>query len=760
MNTGIFVQHKPIRLLPEALRNQIAAGEVVERPASVLKELVENSLDAGASDVCVTLEDGGQTLLAVRDNGTGIAPQDLELAVTRHATSKVASFSDLIHVASYGFRGEALPSIGSVADLRVESAFAPLRGKAGAEEADAAAGVKTKGATDMTASAAGGASDATYDRQAAFIRVRHGEVADRGISSLHQGTLVEVRDLFANVPARLKFLKTPSTELKRCQESLLRLALARQDVGFRLVAVGGGKEREIFRLEAGVGLGQRLAALWPPQVVDNLVALDEERKGVRVSGLISLPQSVQARGDRIFFYVNHRPVTNRLLLQAFREAYKGRLTSREYPQAVLFIEIDPQEIDVNVHPAKTEVRFRDERAMFSALLGAVQSALSRQAGAVLGFAPNDAGCGFGEAARAAHGPNLLPLPPLYQKQQRPGGDADGDMGFPSGAGESEGLSTPGAPDGFSERRPRPEGFWGTLDRPRIVDFPEYRNAVDDVTGGAYANGPDHGATGDAKNGPSAGADGKATGLFASSRVFPVHGAAKASEAQAAFGSYAGPGPAGPGVSDAPAVPDAPAVSMQYEDGTASVCSGGYPVRVGPLLCLGQVADTYLVIVRDDTLLLVDQHAAHERVLYHAMEQDAGRAQSQLLALPTQIPLHPSERSRLEERYPDLQKLGFQLTVEENRVTVSGVPPLLGRSDGLALLRDIVSEKIDGLGSILNSMACKSAIKAGQKLTADEAAGLLRQWMNTPSCAFCPHGRPSVLSFAPADLEKMFKRTIG
>ena len=686
-------QHRAISLLPPTLRNQIAAGEVVERPASVLKELVENSLDAGATDIAVTLEDGGQSLLAVRDNGHGLPAGELELAVTRHATSKLASFAELLNVASYGFRGEALPSVASVSDLLLESAFA------------------------------GSGAAATDAEQAAFIRVRHGETVASGPSSLHAGTLVTVRELFANVPARLKFLKSPATELKRCQETLIRLALARPDVNFSLsVSDGSGKSRELLRLGAGLSLLERVGRIWPEQVAQGLIPVDGERHGIRVRGLVSLPRLAQARGDRLLLYVNKRPVNDRLLLRALREAYKGRLTSREYPQAVLFLEISPPEVDVNVHPAKSEVRFRDERAVFSAVLKSVENALAAHD-------PVFAGPGAEALEEYPFAGGEALFPPLHQGRLYPAGGglsagvSDPDSAaasLPAGGQNGRPDSWPDVlPDTLPDTRPdaRPDGFWGSLDRPRLVDAP-------------------------AQFGAGFSDEEEPADFSDSGRVGPGDAV---SEAATAYRPDAWSGAARP----------APAAS-----GRAAPDGDGYPVRVEGLLCLGQLADTYLILLHGDKLLLLDQHAAHERVLLHGLERQTGAAQSQLLALPDELALHPAELARLQDMFPRLTRIGYSLESRERGVSVLGVPPLLGRAQGLALLRDILADRTDGMDDLLHLMACRSAIKAGQRLTGDEAAGLLGRWLATPDRSFCPHGRPTVLSFAPTDLEKMFKRKIG
>ncbi len=635
-----------IRLLPPELRNQIAAGEVVERPASVLKELVENSLDADAARVDVRLDNGGQSLIRVQDDGCGIAAEELELSVTRHATSKIVLMVDLVRLRSYGFLGEALPIIASGSRFRIVSAC-------------------------------GG--------EAHCVEVEHGRLLSSSPAALHKGSIVEVRDLFSNIPARLKFLKTPATEFKRAQDWLARLALARADVGFSLRS----GEREVLHFLPGQSLRDRLALLWPHLIVEALRPFEGERHGIRAHGLAALPTVSQPRGDRILLFVNSRPVTDKRLLAAVREAYKGRLTSRDYPQVVLFVDMDPREVDVNVHPAKSEVRFRDESAVFSACLHAVQSALTTSFTAALEDADAD-----------------------------PAGLADGPLfPAPEAAGERS-ASEPAAP--------RPQGFWGRLDNPPLLDRPENPDGADNPTEGWRVSAP--------------------AGQGAVPRVF-----APVEEDVASYGPPAAQSFPPESTAAPEAVPDAfPAAASEPRERE--------PLRIGPFAYLGQVADTYLVL-RDagGALLLLDQHAAHERVLYARLRRGGFAGTGQCLALPLELGLHPAERERFQELRERLESLGFALECAGDALLVRAMPPVLSRAEARDFLREALAGRKDDLAGMFISMSCKGAIKAGQRLTDDEAAGLLRQWLAVPEREYCPHGRPCVLRWDAAALEKLFKR---
>lgn len=674
-----MINHRrPIRLLPPELRNQIAAGEVVDRPAGVVKELVENSLDAGARTIHVTLENGGQTLIRVQDDGAGVPEAELELAVTRHATSKIASLAELMSVHSFGFRGEALPSIASVSAFTMTSA--PLR-------EDGAPG------------------------EAHFVEVAHGTVKGAGPAALHQGTVVEVRDLFANIPARLKFLKTPATELKRAQEWLTRLALARPDVAVTLT-VGG---REVLRFPAAQRLYDRLAVIWPPLIMEALRPFDHTGHGIRVHGFAGSPKVSQPRADRIYFYVNGRAVTDKRLMAAVRQAYKGRLTTRDYPQVLLFMEMAPEEVDVNVHPAKSEVRFRDESAVFSAVLRAVGGALEDLA------VIQDDGDANAAHVSVATGPEAL----------------------------RETATRPSPP-----ASPRPLGFWGDIDEDRIFQATGKRR-MDDAADTEIRIG-----------GPPSGYDRRVPedmpGLeeTASDYGFRLPHASRTEERgedipagpSALFASVpASASTPGPDTGPEPAYAPEPEAIPDATDAHGHV-------RVGRYLYLGQVAATYLVLRdADGSLLLLDQHAVHERVIYARMRRGGFAGAGQLLALPLELSLHPAERERFFQLRDTLESLGFSLEYSGESLRARSIPPVLDRAAAQAFLQEAVAGRKDDLSALFISMSCKAAIKAGQRLTDDEAAGLISQWMHVPEREFCPHGRPCVLRWTAADLEKLFKR---
>lgn len=610
--------------MPPELCNQIAAGEVVERPASVVKELVENSLDAGATQIDVRLDNGGQTLISVQDNGFGIPENQLELAITRHATSKIATSSDLDHITSYGFRGEALPSIASVSKFRIISLSQ--------REKDAG--------------------------PAACLEVEHGRNISFTCACLPIGTKVEVRDLFANMPGRLKFLKNPATELKRAQNWLFRLSLAQTRTGFTFSA----GERPVFRFPPNQDLRSRLKQVWPPEIVEELLAFECQMHGITVKGFAAPPHLHQPRPDRIYFYVNNRAVNDKRLLSAVREAYKGRLISKDYPQTVLFIEINPEEVDVNAHPAKTEVRFRNESAIFSAVFAALGNTFKTSA-------------------------------------------------FPVSA---------------------PDGFWGSIDHPPVLSEkkPSIKSADKSIqTATRYNLSPDNKL--------------KTSQEYSKDTLIKNAGCMPKSE-------Y-----------------NAPADFNNFE--IAETCLSGFNQQASEpalktqsalngLEYLGQIARTYLLL-RDSTgaLLLVDQHAAHERIIFSHIKSGAMAGCCQYMLEPVLLPLQPAMHERYKELESLLKNFGYVIEHKEDKILVKAIPEMLDRACAKDFLLECLSERKDNPQELFAKIACKSAIKAGQKLSQDEAYELLRQWHTSPDYEFCPHGRPCFLRWDAAALEKMFKR---
>jgi DNA mismatch repair protein MutL len=576
-----------IKVLPPGLQNQIAAGEVVERPASVVKELMENSLDAGARTLKVYLESGGQGLIEVMDDGLGLEPHELPLALTRHATSKISSMEELAGVISFGFRGEALPSIASISQMTICSC--------------------------------------PGDRVEGFcLKLLYGQNIDQGPVAMTRGTRVRVENLLANVPARLKFLKTRATESKKCVESFLRPCFVHLDADFELFS----ESRSLYRFFPGQTLLERIRAIWPAQVSEALNEFSIEQGEMKVHGLASTPDSTQGRADRLLFYVNNRPVSDRMLLSAVRQAYSGRLLSREYPQAVIFIDLPPEEVDVNVHPAKNEVRFRSEKEIFSLVSRAIRSCIDT--GVHVSMAP---------------------------REEDPGE-----------------ISEEGGPEEFSYQ-------WASQEK----TFKRLR------------------------------------------------------EKHSGFGSR-------PGLSLEPG----PETSLDDN-------KKAYYIR--DLKYLGQIKKSYLLFLKaDSSLLIVDQHAAHERIMLERIRRGFQKTVVKRLAVPEKLSLHPSELSVLQNIWKDLKKMGFILEISSSdALLVSGIPGFMSPAQAVFSLRDILSQKKQDLEEIFIAMACRTSIKSGTGLTPDEAVGLMDKLINCENHEFCPHGRPVVKEIGDRDLEKMFKR---
>lgn len=699
------MQARPIHLLAPELRNQIAAGEVVERPASVVKELIENSLDAGAQTIHVSIENGGQSSIRVQDDGFGIPAAELELAATRHATSKISNLQELLAISSYGFRGEALPSIASVSHFRMTSA---------------------------------------WQGEAATIEIQHGHILGMQPAALHKGTIVEVLNLFENIPARLKFLKSPATEQKRALDGMIRMALAYPERAFRFTS----GERELVRFDAGQDLRQRLCVLWPTLITDTLQAFDATRQDIRVHGLAAAPQASQPKADRMYFYVNGRAVSDKRLLAAVREAYKGHLTSREYPQIVLFMDIAPEEVDVNVHPAKSEVRFRDESAVFAAVLRALR--------------------------------------PLFEQQHAPLPSASSGI-LPSGLAASSVLSAPAAalgPNGLhsspsttQSTAPRPLGFWGSVDEAPILRRTD-KDELLPLPPLGYLTGKGLAEQPAAYTATGSGAEGMETRFapFAAAQAEKDQYPAENSDLQL-------PWPL-PETEVGGAQEHHPATYLEaitaVQQGPHNVSGPASeqvhtrvesPHSTGEYSYWGQIAGTYLVL-RDGAgaLVLLDQHAVHERILYHRMHQNGFAGTGRLLMVPLELPLHPAEVERVFALRDTLKNLGFSFelgrqagpnhTPETGQsLQVRATPPLLERAGAIEFLREALAGRKDDLSAVFISMACKAAIKAGQQLSTDEALGLIAQWQDLPDRDFCPHGRPCVLRWDAHDLEKLFKRRV-
>ncbi|WP_353192310.1 DNA mismatch repair endonuclease MutL [Pandoraea pnomenusa] len=643
---------RAIRVLPDQLISQIAAGEVVERPSSVVKELLENALDAGAQALQIKLEEGGVRRIAITDDGGGMSAEQLPLALTRHATSKIRTLDELESVLTLGFRGEALASIASVAQLTLSS-----------RQIDAPHATAIDGNTGALTPAAGPV-----------------------------GTTVDVRDLYFNTPARRKFLKTEQTEFGHCMDVIRRSALARPDVGFSILH----NNRAVEHWNAS-DAATRVSRVLGNDFADAHLALDEGAAELRLSGFVGLPTASRGRADQQFFFVNGRFVRDKLLTHAVRAAYEDVLHGDRYPAYVLYFELPPQLVDVNVHPSKIEVRFRDARSVHQFVFHAVQRALSRAAGS-------------GGATHAAH-------------------LTDGG-GLAAGSGGLGGVT-----GGFAGARPA--GGFGT-------------------PGGSNWN------------------------ARAQQGTLPV--AQPLSVYDNLFGRTAPPAPrpyGQPGVTDAPPRP-------YLNDGAATDAQGGSALTGGlesagtgaqdvmsleqPLgFALGQLHGIYILAQNAYGLVLVDMHAAHERILYERFKQ-ALVEQSvpvQPLLIPVTFFADPVEIGTAEEHQETLTALGFDLAaMSPTTLAVRAIPALLDGADAQALARAVLADLRQYGGSrvlterqheLLGTLACHTAVRANRRLTHEEMNALLRQMEATERADQCNHGRPTWYQLTLGDLDKLFMR---
>ncbi len=630
-----------IRRLPDTLVNRIAAGEVIERPAAALRELVENALDAGATRIAVRLEGGGIDRIEVTDDGHGMSPDELLLAVQRHCTSKLGRDSEgdehvLVRIATLGFRGEALPSIGAAARLTLTS--------------------RTRVAP-----------------HASRLHVAGGAVGTVEPAAGAAGTRVVVEDLFYATPARRKFLKQPRTEAEQGAASLRRLALSAPAVAMRLEVDG----RVEFDLPAQ-DRAQRLGALLGPEAAGCLLAVDATRDGYRLSGYACAPSLSRATAAAQGLIVNNRPVGDPVLRSAVRVAYRDVIAAGRHGVVALYLELPPDELDVNVHPAKSELRFRQPDAVRSLVIGGVRRALSGGAGSM---APHPSWRG---ARVTATPPRPLPR------------EADGGWTV-------DGAALTRGPAGLAETQLP------------LAALPAARSVADLAALSADDARPDDAAR-------------------SASSPNPTH-AAPASAAGAEPGPWAG------------------AAAATHPLGAA----------------LAQVLDTYIIAVTAaGQLVLVDQHAAHERLTHEALHAQhvAGGVRAQPLLVPAVVDLPPADAARLLDAAAELGRLGLEIEgFGAGAVLVRALPAALGSPDPVALLRDLADELAEGaqlsldvrLGAAIARLACHGSVRAGRRLGQAEMNAMLRAMEATPRAATCSHGRPTFLTLSRAEIERMFGR---
>jgi len=604
-----------IHVLPEYLTNRIAAGEVIERPASIVKELLENAIDSGADDIAVELEKGGCQSIRVIDNGPGMDAHDVPLAFERYATSKIYQFDDIYKVRSFGFRGEALPSIASIA--RVE----------------------------MT-------SRRREDVSGTRIIIEAGAVKETSDAGCPAGTSVSVSHIFDPVPVRKKFLKAEATEQGACMDVIVRTALAHPGIRMKVAA----NKRDILNIPASRDASERVSLVLGLDFAERVLPVHLARGGMAVSGFVSAPDMTRSNSKQVYCYVNKRYVRDYLLNHAVMTAYRRIIEARRYPAVVIFIDLPPEDVDVNVHPAKLEVRFRNPREIYDAVVAAVWGALSRS-----------------------------PLVAAARKEKdHPEDDPTGGEAYRLRVGEAMKRYTLSP---ASER----------------LSFPRER--------------------------------------------MDIKTDRKHEEPQAAM----------------------PMRIPAMEEGAADAGGTERAVNLSDLPYLGQIAETYLVFAGREGMVLVDQHAAHERILFEKFKAMPSQEKvvSQQLLIPEVISLAPKDLRFVTESAEIFASVGIEVEpFGGDAVVVKSVPSVISHMDPRSIVTDILdefsdSERTASVGDkrekVLVSLACKGAVKANQRLTREEVAALCRDLDSAPYGGTCPHGRPVVITLRTYDLEKMFKR---
>ncbi|MDD5379586.1 MAG: DNA mismatch repair endonuclease MutL [Acidithiobacillus sp.] len=585
-----------VQRLDATLANQIAAGEVVERPASILKELLENSLDAGATRITIHLEGGGMDLLSVEDDGVGILAEDLPLALERHATSKVATWEDLQAIQTMGFRGEALPAIASVSRLEL-------------------------------------LSRARSQNQAARLQVTGGMAAALEPAARAPGTTVRVADLFFNVPARRKFLRSPAAELSRNQKVLRQIALANFPVAFQLIQNGRSLGQFPTATDAE-SRAARVAAIMGEGFLANALYIEQEDQGLSLSGWLGLPTYNRARGDEQYFYVNGRPVRDPVVTHALRAAYNDVLFQDRHPLYALYLKLPPGRVDVNVHPAKAEVRFRDSREIHDFLFHTLRRVIAEQGGAqprvTVPLQP------FSQGPTATKSPAYVPT----------------QRSLNAAVQESAGA------------------YWEHLVAPVMTSVPP---------------------------------------------------------------------------------PDVPATPAQE-------LAPNYPLGQA----VGQIHARFILAQNSEGMILIDQHAAHERILYEKMKNRSQQNEKQVFIIPEYVHVTAAQMTRFGKRQADLQAAGLEISVAgPGTLAIHAAPKAIAAATYGQIVADILAEEpawAEGDGdAVLADMACRAAIKTNHRLSLEEMNSLLRQLEATPRFGQCNHGRPTVVHFSLADLDRLFLR---